>query len=134
MKIQSKVDKDTTYSITAAYVRISRGGDAMRIPYAHIPNQAERFCEPIKEELMEIYKDRYKEKKCLYCGKLYHGPKAYCSDDCSKSSKAPPNRELEEIRNKSHLTEKLDYAHAKGISYAELQKRDTLARVEKIKL
>lgn len=77
------------------------------------------------------------EKQCQYCGKTYTGTgRKYCSDTCQKAATAIKQRETvgkkKNKKRKSQLDKKLKLAEAKGTTYAEMQKQETLKMVGKV--
>ena len=71
MKVQSKVDSETFYSVTKTYLRISRNGDSMKFSYCDIPEKSKIFCLEIQNELMEFYKIKHPTVVCDVCGKEF---------------------------------------------------------------
>lgn len=97
MKMQSKVDPYTFYTVTSSYVRICRHGDKLTMSYMQIPEQAKRFNPKIQEELMGFYKDKHPLIPCPHCGKLFRKEKGrkYCCQECQDEAAKKRKRERE---------------------------------------
>lgn len=178
MKMQSKCDPYTFYTVTSIYIRIVRLNDKLTIPWGQIPEQAKRFRPDIQEELMAFYTERHpiiicpncgqqfrkegnkkyccekcqyaaarerkkevektpRERECKWCGKTFISLKynQFCNNDCrNKHEAARKQKKNDEFRQErqSHLDEKLQQAAVQGISYADLQKQETLRQVGRV--
>lgn len=99
MKMQSKVDPYTFYTVTSGYVRICRHGDKLTMPYMQIPEQAKRFRPEIQEELMAIFEERHPIVSCPNCGKQFRkeGNKKYCCEGCYTAAARKRKKETEKI-------------------------------------
>ena len=81
-----------------------------------------------------------KERECKWCGKTFVSLKynQFCNNDCrnkhESAKKQKKNDEQSEFRQtrQGHLNEKMQQAAVQGISYAELQKQETLDLVGRV--
>jgi len=71
---------------------------------------------------------------CVWCGKEFQGynGRKYCSKACKKESMSANRKEDTRGTWESHLQEKLQQAEAQGMTYAEMQKAETLKMVGKV--
>ncbi len=85
MEIKYNKNISVAYVITKAYIRVRGYGDGKEIAYTKIPEVAKEFPEPMQSELMEIYYERFPEKTCIICGKVFRsiGHRITCSTECS---------------------------------------------------
>ena len=99
MKMQSKVDPYTFYTVTSSYVRICRHGDKLTMSYMQIPEQAKRFRPEIQEELMAIFEERHPIVSCPNCGKQFRkeSSRKYCSQECYTAAARKRKKETEKI-------------------------------------
>ena len=104
------------------------------------------FCSPeCKKASRSAYRKSYNEKaverQCGWCSNTFAVPasnsRRYCNTECRKAA-AAKKKELEkeavettteETKWESRLNEKLQQAAALGITYADIQKRETLKQV-----
>ena len=103
MKMQSKVDPYTFYTVTSGYVRICRHGDKLTMPYMQIPEQAKRFRPEIQEELMAIFEERHPIVSCPNCGKQFRkeSSRKYCCQECYTAAARKRRKETEKIPRES---------------------------------
>lgn len=174
MKLQSKVDPDTYYTVTSRYVRMCRHGDKLTMQWPQLPEQAKRFRPDIQEELMAIYSEKHpltvcpccgqkfyktdgrkycspecyakaasekaksrqsqQTQTCLWCGKEYLGynGRKYCGSVCKKEARQSQSKEDTRKTWEGNLNEKLKQAKGQGMSYAEMQKQETLKQVGRV--
>lgn len=77
---------------------------------------------------------RHQLQTCVWCGKTFegYGKRKYCSATCKKENMAAQKTEEFRPTQESHLQEKLQLAESKGMTYAEMQKQETLKMVGKV--
>lgn len=101
-----------------------------------------KYCSPTcmqeeHRERMRVRSRDYKQtyKQCEWCGKNFH-PSRYgkcCSEECHEKKRAADRHEeyLPETR-KSQLAAKLKQAESQGMTYAEMQRQETLKMVGRV--
>lgn len=144
MKVQSKVDSETFYSVTESYLKISRNGDSMKFSYPDIPEKSKIFCPEIQNELMEFYKIKHPTVTRDVCGKEFVAQKSNqkrCSKECSaiydrkrtnernKKMRKSPNVKDEKKKAASGLNEKIKAAAAMGLTYGQYQALQTIEQI-----
>lgn len=87
----------------------------------------------------KTYNEKAVERQCGWCSNTFSVPSSnsrrYCSTECRKAA-AAKKKEMEaeeptteKTKWQSHLNEKLQKAAVLGISYADIQKQETLKQV-----
>lgn len=123
--IQSKFDKETTYTLHTQYVSIQREGEAMRVPFRQIPNIIKGMHKEYQAELMEIYREKYPIVTCIICGKEFERTRqkqTMCSEECRRkkvSLDKKNKRELEKAtkQKKCEICGKTFLATSNGSKY-----------------
>lgn len=101
-----------------------------------------KYCSPTcmqevhREKARQRSKDYKKTlKQCEWCGENFH-PSRYgkcCCKECHEKKRAADRHEEYQLETwESHLQEKLQMAEAQGMSYAEMQKQETLKMVGRV--
>lgn len=86
------------YVLTKGYIRVQGYGNGEHIIYSQIPDKTKGWLKLIQKEMMEIYNEKFPEKICPVCGKVFKdNSRTFCSPECNHKHAKERAKELQSM-------------------------------------